>query len=688
MERGDFLNILSRLFLALFLIAASLSQVSPAAAQATAQAEGALHVSTPETGLFPTIQFRLDAYDAGGNFIDSLKTGDVQIIEDGQAIQPQAIEKIQSGLQVIVALSLDPAMAKKQKDITGYQMIQNALMDWARSRQAAGSAQGASLGDSQAATQAPAQTANDDFSLSAPTGLLLTRESNPDLIVKALSDYQPDLAHAQPALGSLAQALDLATDPLEKPSMKRAILYITPVLPASNNATIADLTKRAEGVGVRINVWQLMQPSGNPNTNPANPFQQMAAATGGQFQVINFANPVPEVEPLFQPLRSTYQVRYISAIKKSGEHSLSVQVKQPSAMLVSSESNFNLEVEPPNPIFLSPPASIERSWTSAANDVAASLTPAKVTLQIMVEFPDQHPRALKATRLFVNDKLVAENTSAPFDSFGWPIADITTPAKEMLRVEVVDVLDLSGSSIELPIEVMIDQPAKAGGSAQISISTRGMVAVGAVAAAGLALMLVLILTGNRRRVRRKRQQVDKRLSKDPVTQPVLIQQESDRKHPGQSQRQSPAEKPAGTKPAGARPVSSWMNPIWPRSGAQNAPARLVALDENEQPITGGAILLTRQEITFGTDPQRATQVLESPTVNELHARLYRSPEGNFFLADQGSVAGTWVNYAPVTINGARLEHGDLIHIGRVMFRFELISPTQADIKVIDLEQLP
>ena len=53
-----------------------------------------------------------------------------------------------------------------------------------------------------------------------------------------------------------------------------------------------------------------------------------------------------------------------------------------------------------------------------------------------------------------------------------------------------------------------------------------------------------------------------------------------------------------------------MNPIWPRGSAQNAPARLVALDENEQPITGGAIPLSRQEITFGTDPQRATQVLE------------------------------------------------------------------------------
>jgi pSer/pThr/pTyr-binding forkhead associated (FHA) protein len=35
------------------------------------------------------------------------------------------------------------------------------------------------------------------------------------------------------------------------------------------------------------------------------------------------------------------------------------------------------------------------------------------------------------------------------------------------------------------------------------------------------------------------------------------------------------------------------------------------------------------------------------------------------------VAGTWVNYQPVTGRGQLLQHGDLIHLGRVMLRFEL-----------------
>ena len=87
--------------------------------------------------------------------------------------------------------------------------------------------------------------------------------------------------------------------------------------------------------------------------------------------------------------------------------------------------------------------------------------------------------------------------------------------------------------------------------------------------------------------------------------------------------------------------------------------------------------------------RRATQLLESPTVDGLHARLYRDQDDVFFLADQGSVAGTWVNYAPISTGGARLEHGDLIHIGRVTFRFELTDPSRVkpfEIQVVELEK--
>jgi predicted component of type VI protein secretion system len=64
-------------------------------------------------------------------------------------------------------------------------------------------------------------------------------------------------------------------------------------------------------------------------------------------------------------------------------------------------------------------------------------------------------------------------------------------------------------------------------------------------------------------------------------------------------------------------------------------------------------------------------------VEALHARLRQDETGAYILSDEGSVAGTWVNYAPISTGGIRLEHGDILHIGRVIFRFSLLKPPPA-----------
>jgi hypothetical protein len=249
-----------------------------------------------------------------------------------------------------------------------------------------------------------------------------------------------------------------------------------------------------------------------------------------------------------------------------------------------------------------------------------------------------------------------------------PLGEVTVSKRQILRVEAVDTLDLTGSSIEVPVEILVEQPAR--NRLIENVSENGMIALGAMTAAGAILALVMVLTSNRRKLQRKKAANDRKALKDPLTQPVPIRQDA------------PRSKKVST-------TSNWIAPVWPKADGQNAPARLVALDNNEQPITGGVIALSRQEITFGSDPRRATQVLESPTVDGLHARLSRTDEGEFVLSDQNSVAGTWVNYAPVTAAGARLEHGDLVHIGKVIFRFEFTDPARVpavEVTVLELEK--
>jgi hypothetical protein len=197
--------------------------------------------------------------------------------------------------------------------------------------------------------------------------------------------------------------------------------------------------------------------------------------------------------------------------------------------------------------------------------------------------------------------------------------------------------------------------------------------------AGTALILVLVLAGTSRSARWKNRRAEKDRMKDPVTQPVPIRQ--DAKRPKKEKTAPPKRIPDA-----ARSSAAWS--VWPRHNPPtDAPARLVALDENEKPVTGGMLLLSRQEITFGSDPRRATQVIESDTIDGLHARLFRGQSDCFYLADQGSVAGTWVNYSPVSKEGIRLEHGDVIHIGRVQYRFEVSGSDGAALAQIKVTQL-
>jgi hypothetical protein len=55
------------------------------------------------------------------------------------------------------------------------------------------------------------------------------------------------------------------------------------------------------------------------------------------------------------------------------------------------------------------------------------------------------------------------------------------------------------------------------------------------------------------------------------------------------------------------------------------------------------------------------------------------------VADEGSNGGTWLNYAPVSKNGAHLEHGDVIQFGKATFRFEQLGVEKKKFTVIPLD---
>jgi pSer/pThr/pTyr-binding forkhead associated (FHA) protein len=76
-------------------------------------------------------------------------------------------------------------------------------------------------------------------------------------------------------------------------------------------------------------------------------------------------------------------------------------------------------------------------------------------------------------------------------------------------------------------------------------------------------------------------------------------------------------------------------------------------------------------------------VLDDLSIAPLHARIKQMDEGIFVIMDHGSVAGTWLNFEPVTREGVRLAHGDRIQFGQMVYRFDLSQPpAESEPKVV------
>jgi len=595
---------------------------------AAAQVGGQMVLLAPDSSKFPIITLNFEAYNGQGSFITDLDSSQVEVIEDGTPRPLTEMSLEQPGLQLTLALNSGPTLAYTFNNISRFEQVRKVLVNWA---------------GAQASTQ-------DNFSLITSSGSLGSNLTDPRQFAQALEDYNPDLMKAQPGLSSLIQAMDLATDPLQRPLMKRAILFVTPMLPDTVLQALPNLADRATQLGIHLYVW-LVLPNPTGDTAVSKALNDMAVHTGGQsFTLSAGSETFPDLDAYFQPLRYHYRLIYPSAIHASGDHPLSVRLKPENQALTSNEKTFSLTVLPPNPMFLAPPARIDRTWITPAGGTAQSssnkravLQPESVQLKLLIEFPDGFQRPLKAARLFVDGKLVSELKQPPFDTFNWSLQGDDANTRHTLRVEVEDQLGLQSSSIDTPVEVTV-----AAAPALEGLRVFGLEASSLLLPAGEALGVLAIGLGgvwlfrslrSRRKARPKRALRQAARPRQRLQMPIQIP----------AVRRSPA-----------------------RTG--NAQASLMRISENGHTLPGSAVPLDYPEITIGSSPKKAAYVLASTSIDGLHARLCQPAEGQYRIYDAGSVAGTWVNYNLVPSQGACLQHGDLVQIGRETFRFELNHP--------------
>ena len=579
---------------------------------------------SPEIDQFPKVTLFVDAYDAQRKFIPGLDLNSFTVMEDGFEIPVNETLLLEPGLHTIVAFNLGATLSNRANASvpTRFETVVFDLASW--------------LNDLQS-------TAANQYSLTSNEGILVEKLQEKDAFTFQLQNYKPNLFNFEPNLTSLSQALDIAAKPNLISNSKQAILYITPLPLDEDLPTLSSMQAGALEARVPVNIW-LMASSTAINSPAAAALNQLAASTGGKFLFYTEESTAPDPEEYLGVLRNVYRLRYTSSLSQSGAHTVRVRAKYGDQETSSPEIPFLIDLNLPSAVFIDLPNQIDRKYTNTGN--GRELQPGVATLQVGVVFPDGYSRQLDAVRLYVDGELIAENTTEPFNFFGWPLGDYIFSGEHLVSAEVQDILGFRSISIPRVVMVNVESLYPAWLTAFFKFFNNG----------GWILFAVVGLGGTVLAGARVRRRIELR---------ALM--------PANEDASSPSVDPLLQSVSGLTTVepdgNSYSYPV--PSDETRVPAPFLTQIGGEPLSIQGKLDISDKELIIGSDPQSASILLAHSSVNQRHARLQKNPAGSVTIADLRSDTGTWVNYTPISPTGVILKDGDLIKIGDFTFSYYL-----------------
>jgi hypothetical protein len=472
----------------------------------------------------------------------------------------------------------------------------------------------------------------DDLSLLTSDGVLVSHSSNAAELSAALAALRPTFPDRTPDLSLLLDALTLLADPGPRVGMPAAVVFVTPGLSRVAPAAMENALFRADDANA---LAYFIVASGAPLPNP-DPLLLLAQETGGSRIAFDPELGLSALADRLIGQRTQYVLDYASRVQSSGDHALEIHISADGRDAASPPRSFSAEVLPPAVTFVRPPGNILRTSTDPTLSLDR-LPPTSQALQVLVTFDDGSPRPVTHSQLLVDGQIVDQRTEPPFERFEWNLSAYPASGQHTLQAVVWDSLGLQGSSEPLTVDIQV-QPAPG-----------GLVALRrAVVPLAVALGLLILGTGAATRI---------------------LALGSAARTPRRDPR--PAREPR--RRTGMRLLPFHAAEAW-----------LVV--ENGAPPAMEPFPLAGVDVIVGRDPSVAGLVLEDASVSGWHASLIRQADGEYLVRDQGSEAGTWVNYDPVPEPGRRLEHGDLLQVGRVSLRFKMVQPrTRRVIRALPLD---
>lgn len=568
------------------------------------QSSDSLFTRSPDTSRFPeiTVSFKLPITQR--EVISDLRLNQVNVYENNQPVNPGSLDKVRSGVHF--TLAINPGMRLDLYDMDGvssYQKLREVMIGWVEER---------------------SSLVGDAWSFVGDNGILISNSKDKALWIDALNGYQPDFRSMMPQLTSLDVALELSSERVVPFGVDKSILYITPAPLPDQIEAINDLSNQASLAGVQVNVWMIDEAYFLTNEQ-GRALMDLADDTGGYFFHYTGSEDIPNPENYLMDLGYYFTLSYQSNIRDTGTNSLRIVLNAQGSEISGESPSYFVEVKPPNPILVSPPSVINR--TSSVGQ-QGEFFPTKQQVEFMVEFPDQHPRPISASRLFVDGEIANERYEDSLDPLSWDLTSLSNSGEHTIQVEVEDSLGLSGRTILTPVivEVAVPEPEQRFDPGQL-----GLVAL--IVIFGISFFILVSWL-----IRRYWQSENFKR----IFAARLIQ-----------------DKEAG--------VLSSMG----KDNQKAFIAKLIPLN-NQIGNSEGVLNLAHSKVYIGSDPAKAELVINDLSVDDAQSIIIHSDEG-FWINDLDSSSGTWVNFNKIGRQPVRVQSGDILHFGNCGYRFSVLE---------------
>jgi len=570
---------------------------------------------------FPTVTVFFQLVDLSTGLPSNQPIKVDSLLEDNQEIPSgdQILEPVSRGADIVILLDASQSiLSPRSRGYTGKSRLEEAREFVSQ----------IAISKNQSSRIALIAPIGDNIDFIGPKGLT----DNGGEVSNGLQVFEfperPKGKEATPLFDLLGKAIDILAqrpDALGRPGF---VIVLSDGIDFLSNQQVTDVIDRASGHQIVVHAIQIGPAQGKGSEQAMQNLRRIAGQTGGQ--VLLYGMDQKALASFYSSLPSWEQVwalRYRSRVRQGGTHRILVRLNAGGQLM---------EVKEDYAIHLAPPV-VEIQWEGQEegrggidSPILASEVPS-LPITIRIRRVDQCKNCdARIRQVWIGDSPVdfEETSHQPTDS-------------EILFEAVVSLAQAPGGDKRLRVDVEDSQGLFSTGEGpwirrQVAPTPagRGILDLLPLVSCMVALISLLIAIIAFKRVPRLRE------AAVSMTQPIV-------------QR-----------------IKEVTEPFFPSGAARGEPARawLVVVEGDAE---RRVIPIRSTHVRLGRDETLVNIVFNDRSVSRLHCRIEEMEEGVFYIYDEGSTSGTYVNYEQVPINGTRLQDGDLINLGRVQLHFRL-----------------